>query len=93
MLQAAEQGLGCALTEDVLAADALCAGRLMRRFDIAFEDAGATSHQLVVPAAPRDWPAVHAPRAWLRAEFAASFEALHASRETAEGKGTAPRFP
>lgn len=78
MLQAAEQGLGFALTEDVLAADALRAGRLRRLFDVAFEDAGASSHQLVYPAALRDWPAIHALRAWLRAEFDASLAGLPA---------------
>ncbi|SDD05874.1 LysR family transcriptional regulator, glycine cleavage system transcriptional activator [Massilia sp. PDC64] len=76
MLQAAEQGLGLALTDDVLAADALRAGRLMRLFDVAFESAAASSHRLVYPAVLQDWPAIHALRAWLRAEFEASFLAL-----------------
>jgi LysR family glycine cleavage system transcriptional activator len=76
MLQAAEQGLGLALTDDVLAADALRAGRLVRLFDVAFESNAASSHRLVYPAVLQDWPAIQALRAWLRAEFEASFLAL-----------------
>lgn len=76
MLQAAEQGLGLALTDDVLAADALRTGRLVRLFDVAFESEAASSHRLVYPAVLHEWPAIHALRAWLRDEFEASFRAL-----------------
>ncbi|MGZ5198368.1 MAG: LysR substrate-binding domain-containing protein [Telluria sp.] len=77
MLQAAEQGLGLALTGEMLAADALRAGRLVRLFDISIVNERASSHKLVYPVALKDWSAIKALRTWLRAEFESSLRALH----------------
>jgi len=69
MLQAAEQDLGLALAREVLAADALRAGRLWRLSPIALDDPDAYAYWLVYPPALRDWPPLVALRHWVRAEI------------------------
>ncbi len=69
MLQAAEQGLGLALAREVLAADALAGGRLVRLSPTALEDPDAYPYWLVYPPTLADWPPLTAFRAWLREEL------------------------
>ena len=56
MLQAAEQSLGLALTRELLAADALCEGRLVQLSPISIMHPEALPYHLVYPPSLRDWP-------------------------------------
>ena len=56
MLQAAEQNLGLALARELLAADALCEGRLVQLSPIAIMHPEALPYHLVYPPNLRDWP-------------------------------------
>ncbi|MGE0797001.1 MAG: LysR substrate-binding domain-containing protein [Lautropia sp.] len=81
MLQAVEQGLGLAMVREVLAADALRAGRLARVSSLTLEAEDATKYFVAYPPALRDWPPLVALRAWLRDEVAESIAATPAVRE------------
>ena len=76
MLQAAEQDLGITLARELLAADALQEGRLVRLSPLALPDEEAEVYWFVHPPALRDWPPLVALLAWLRDELDASREAL-----------------
>jgi LysR family glycine cleavage system transcriptional activator len=69
MLQAAEQNLGLALSRDLLAADALFDGRLVRLSPISIMPADALPYHLVYPPGMREWPALAAFRDWLSDEL------------------------
>lgn len=69
--QAAEQGMGLALTRELFAADALLDGRLMRVSPRAIDEDVTRDYQVVYPEALRDDPAVRAFCGWLHAEIAA----------------------
>jgi LysR family glycine cleavage system transcriptional activator len=95
MLQAAEQGLGIAISREMLAADALVAGRLARLSPIAISHPDARPYHFVYPPHLADWAPLVALRAWFIDEIAASERALDAvSRRSgraarAKGKGEA----
>ena len=72
LLQAAEQDMGVALARELLAADALRDGRLVRLSPIALPDDDAYAFWLVYPPALRDWPPMVALRNWLHGELARS---------------------
>lgn len=80
MLQAAEQNLGLALSREILAADALRDGRLVRLtptvIDVGLNDA----YWLAFPPALGQWPPLQALRQWLLDELAASQRELQALR-------------
>jgi LysR family transcriptional regulator, glycine cleavage system transcriptional activator len=80
LLQAAEQDLGLALSRELLAADALLDGRLVRltALSIAYEPAYA--YHLVYPPSVADWPPLAALRQWLRDELELSRKTLHPLR-------------
>jgi len=80
LLQAGEQAMGIALAREVLAADALLEGRLVRVHTHAVDLDADRDHQIVYPEALRDDPAVRAFCDWLHAEIAALEQRL---RETA----------
>lgn len=80
LLQAGEQAMGVALAREVLAADALLEGRLVRLNAHAVDLDADRDHQIVYPEALRDDPAVRAFCDWLHAEIAALENQL---RETA----------
>ncbi len=77
MLQAAEQTLGLAITRELLAADALQDGRLVRLSPLALPFEQAYPYYLAYPASLRDWPPVVALRLWLRDELELSRKALY----------------
>jgi LysR family glycine cleavage system transcriptional activator len=79
MLQAAEQNLGLSLSRELLAADALCDGRLVRLSPIAITHADAHPYHLVYPPGLRDWLPLASFRAWLYDELDRSRSALHAA--------------
>ncbi|MEO8486538.1 MAG: LysR substrate-binding domain-containing protein [Betaproteobacteria bacterium] len=88
MLQAAEQNLGLALARELLAADALCEGRLVQLSPIAVTHEDAQPYHLVYPPNLRDWPPLVSFRAWLRDELDASLKALHPAPGPQGGKRT-----
>ncbi|NRF70150.1 LysR family transcriptional regulator [Aquincola sp. S2] len=72
MLQATEQGLGLALTRELLAADALRDGRLVRLSQQSLQGDGYDTFWFVYPPGLADWPPLKAFHAWLREELAQS---------------------
>jgi LysR family glycine cleavage system transcriptional activator len=79
MLQAAEQNLGLALCRELLAADALHDGRLVRLSPLSITSEDARPYHLVYPPNLQDWPPVAALRQFLRDELDRSRKALHAA--------------
>ncbi|MCW7537938.1 LysR substrate-binding domain-containing protein [Aquabacterium sp. A7-Y] len=69
MLQAVEQGLGITLARELLAADALCDGRLVRLSPLSLPGTGSDSYWFVYPPTLRDWPPLRALRDWLQEEL------------------------
>ena len=78
MLQAAEQSLGLALTRELLAADALCDGRLVRLSPISIMHAEALPYHIVYPPSLREWPPLTSFRRWLFDELDRSLNTLRA---------------
>lgn len=76
MLQAAEQGIGIALGRELLAADALREGRLVRLSPLALPDESAYAYWLAYPPERADWPPLAALRTWLHTELSASLRGL-----------------
>lgn len=76
MLQAAEQGLGIALGRELLAADAICAGKLVRLSPISVNHELTQGYHLVYRPSLREWPPLLALRAWLRDELERSRSSL-----------------
>jgi LysR family transcriptional regulator, glycine cleavage system transcriptional activator len=85
MLQATEQNLGLALSRELLAADALCDGRLVRLSPISIMHAEAQPYHVVYPPNLRDWPPLVAFRTWLHDELACSLKALRAAERRPRG--------
>jgi LysR family transcriptional regulator, glycine cleavage system transcriptional activator len=69
MLQAAEQDLGVALASELLAADALQAGRLVRLSPLTLADGEPLPYWFVYPPQHAQLPALDALRQWLREEM------------------------
>lgn len=69
MLQAAEQGLGITLGRELLAADALCAGRLVKVSPVSVHYEQAQTYHLVYRPSLRDWAPLVALKQWLREEL------------------------
>jgi LysR family glycine cleavage system transcriptional activator len=78
MLQAAEQSMGLALSREMLAADALLDGSLVRLSPVTITHAHAQPYHLCFPAALRDYGPLDSFRRWLADELAASQKALRA---------------
>jgi len=72
MLQAAEQNLGLALGREILAADALRDGRLVRLSPVVMQHEEAQTYWLAYPPELADWPPLMALRQWLLDELALS---------------------
>ena len=90
MLQAAEQSIGLALTRELLAADALCDGRLVRLSPISIIHAEALPYHLVYLPSLRDWPPLVSFRSWLYNELDSSLNHLRASMVDAAKESRAP---
>jgi LysR family transcriptional regulator, glycine cleavage system transcriptional activator len=80
MLQAAEQSMGLALCREILAADALCDGRLVQLSPIAITHRDAEPYHVVYPPGLADWPPLASLRKWLHDELDLSYESLRALR-------------
>lgn len=72
MLQAAEMDLGVALARELLAADALRSGALVRVSPLALDDPDSATMWFVHPPEFTGLPALQALRDWLHAQMAAS---------------------
>jgi len=90
MLQAAEQSLGLALTRELLAADALCEGRLVQLSPISIMHPEALPYHLVYPPNLRDWPPLTMFRGWLFDELDHSLNALRAKTAAGVKESRAP---
>ncbi|HET7794277.1 MAG TPA: LysR family transcriptional regulator, partial [Rhizobacter sp.] len=77
MLQATEQNLGRSVVRELLAADALVAGRLVQLSPLTIPFEAAYVYHLVHPPALQGWAPLVALRSWLREELEASMRALH----------------
>ena len=77
MLQAAEQDIGIALARELLAADALANGRLVRLSPLALPDNTTQAYWLAYPPEQAERPALVALREWLRDEMAQTSPATH----------------
>jgi len=75
-LQAAEQNLGLTLSREILAADALRDGRLVRLSATTMHEDEADAYWLVFPPSLADWPPLVALRDWLFEELAVSQRGL-----------------
>jgi LysR family glycine cleavage system transcriptional activator len=80
MLQATEQNLGIALVRELLAADALCDGRLMRLSSQTLPDDGNDIYFLAYPTGVEHWPPLQALRRWLLDELEDRRQDLDAAR-------------
>ena len=83
MLQATEHGLGLALAREILAADALRDGRLVRLSPVSMQEEEAYAYWLAFPPTLYDWPPLVALRDWLLEELALSQRQLDGVKETA----------
>ena len=91
MLQAVEQNLGLAISRELLAADALRDGLLVRLSPLSITHETAMPYHLVFPPGLRDWAPLDALRKWLHDEFALSRKALRA--DAANGSAVASPKP
>lgn len=92
MLQAAEQGIGIALARELLAADALRDGRLVRLSPLSLPDDSVQALWLAYPPELAQWPPMVALREWLRAELRRSQRGLGAAARV-KAPGTWPAGP
>jgi LysR family glycine cleavage system transcriptional activator len=83
MLQAAEQNIGLALARELLAADALADGRLVRLSPLAIAYEPKFAYHLVHPPTLRDWPPLTHLRQWLRDELELSRNSLRPAAKNA----------
>jgi LysR family glycine cleavage system transcriptional activator len=93
MLQAAEQNIGLALTRELLAADALCEGRLVQLSPISIMHPEALPYHLVYPPSLRDWPPLSMFRGWLFDELDRSLNTLRAKMAAGAKESRAPGPP
>jgi LysR family glycine cleavage system transcriptional activator len=80
MLQATEQNLGIALARELLAADALREGRLLRLSELTLPDDGSDIYFLVYAKSLQDWPPLLALREWLFDEMEDARQGLDGTR-------------
>ncbi|MFO1281506.1 MAG: LysR substrate-binding domain-containing protein [Burkholderiales bacterium] len=90
MLQAAEQGLGLALSREILAADALLDGRLVRLSPVSITHPDAQPYHFVYPPALAAWPPLVSLKTWMRDELDRSYRSL-AGLESGARRGRAGR--
>lgn len=87
--QAAEQGMGLALTRELFAADAVLDGRLVRVSAQAIDEDATRDYQVVYPEALGSDPAVRAFCDWLHAEVATLQQQLNEAPGAGAVTGTA----
>jgi LysR family glycine cleavage system transcriptional activator len=88
LLQATEQGLGIALARELLAADALAEGRLVRLAPQTLADDAVYAYWIAYPSALAEWRPLQALRHWLHEEMARSERKLRAAgTQRSPGRG------
>jgi len=87
-LQAAEQNLGLTLSREILAADALRDGRLVRLSATTMHEDEADAYWLVFPPGLADWPPLVALRDWLFEELAVSQRGLQRTAVMPDASGS-----
>jgi LysR family glycine cleavage system transcriptional activator len=91
MMQAAEHGLGITLAREMLAADALADGRLVRLSPVAIDAPDVGGYFLVYPPSLKHWPPLAALRRWLFDELEISRRQWAALRRASAARdGAAP---
>ena len=93
MMQAAEHGLGITLAREMLAADALAEGRLVRLSPVAVDPPDSHGYYLAYPPALRKWPPLVALRRWLFEELEAAQRQWAELRREAVRRAGAPMRP
>ena len=93
LLQATEQDIGIALARELLAADALRDGRLVRLSPLALPDDRAYAFWLAYPPQLRDWPPLVALREWLHDEMQRSQRQLRSAAKKAPADPTKSQSP
>jgi LysR family glycine cleavage system transcriptional activator len=88
LLQAVER-IGIGLARELLAADALRDGRLVRLSEHTLQDDSAQAYWLVYPPEHADWPPLQALRDWLRQELRASARSLRGASQRPAGTAAA----
>ncbi|HET9978671.1 MAG TPA: LysR substrate-binding domain-containing protein [Burkholderiaceae bacterium] len=91
MLQAAEQNIGLALAREILCADALCEGRLVRLAAHDMPEEAAYGYWLAFPVGLGGWPPLVALKDWLLDELQQSQRTLDAFKGTAPAGRTGSR--
>lgn len=82
MLQAAEQNIGLALAREILVADALRDGRLLRLSPVSMQEEQTDSYWLAFQPSMKDWPPLLALQRWLFEELGSSQRELQDATET-----------
>lgn len=82
LVQAVQQGMGIALCRELLAADGLRDGSLVRLSPLALSEPGSDTFWLLHPAELSTWPPMRALRDWMQDELSAS--SLQMQRSLAE---------
>ncbi len=94
LVQAAQQGMGVALCRELVAADALRDGRLVRLSPQALTGTGADRVWLLYPPELSQWPPMVALQNWMQSELLASSQQLESLAPTlATARATLPQHP
>jgi LysR family glycine cleavage system transcriptional activator len=80
LVAAVEQNIGLGIVRDLLAADALRDGRLVKLSPVSVEFESDHAYHLVYPPDLKDWPPLAALRAWIHDELDLSLRDLHRPR-------------
>ena len=72
------------MARELLAADALRDGRLVKLFDVSVVLDSVQPYYLVYPPALKNWPPMLALRDWVRHEFDCSLKMLHGAATPSE---------
>lgn len=83
LVQAAEQGMGVALCRELVAADALRDGRLVRLSPLSLSEPGSDTYWLIHPPELSEWPPMQALRAWMQDEMRESAQEMRRGLEQA----------
>lgn len=79
LVQAAEQGMGIALCRELVAADALRDGRLVRLSPLSLSEPGSDTYWLLHPPELSTWPPMRALREWMQDELSDSARQMRAN--------------
>jgi LysR family glycine cleavage system transcriptional activator len=90
LVQAAEQGMGIALCRELVAADGVRDGRLVRLSPLALSEPGYDTYWLIHPPELSDWPPMQALREWMQDEMRDSALEMRRNQERATAPTAKP---